>query len=123
MTPATKPLGRWRSDGSTPTAFPAEASAILGDLRSTVSVVAGESGPAAARGGSGSFGSQHTGTHDLLALLPPLPPARLGGTGFASDHGLKYPYMTGAMANGIASAEIVEAMCWAGMLGSFGAAG
>jgi PfaD family protein len=36
---------------------------------------------------------------------------------------VKYPYLTGAMANGIASAEIVEAMGRAGMLGSFGAAG
>ena len=123
MTSPFTPLGRWRSDGSAPTILPAEASAILGDLRSTVFVVAGESGPALARGGSANFGTGQVGTHDLLALLPPLPPARLGGNGFASDHGLKYPYMTGAMANGIASAEIVEAMSRAGMLGSFGAAG
>jgi len=123
MTSPITPLGRWRSDGSAPTVLAAEASAILGDLRSTVSVVAGESGAAVARGGSGSFGHEHVGSHDLLAYLPSLPPARLGGVRFVVDHGLKYPYMTGAMANGIASAEIVEAMSRAGMLGSFGAAG
>ena len=123
MTSPITPLGQWHSDGSTPTVLPAEASAILGDLRSTVSVVAGQSGTAVARSGSGRFGTEQTGTHDLLAILPPLPPALLGGVGFVADHGLKYPYMTGAMANGIASAEIVESMSRAGMLGSFGAAG
>ena len=36
---------------------------------------------------------------------------------------LRYPYVAGAMANGIGSVEIVEAMSRAGMLGFFGAAG
>ena len=40
-----------------------------------------------------------------------------------ADHGLRYPCMSGAMANGIGSVEIVEAMGRAGMLGIFGAAG
>jgi PfaD family protein len=58
-----------------------------------------------------------------VAYLPPLPPEQLGDPTFREDHALKYPYMTGAMANGIASADIVEEMSRAGMLGSFGAAG
>ncbi len=114
------PLGRWRSDGTAPTDNPAAASAILGDLGSPVAVVAG---PALARGGFATLGSQSGDGQPLLAYLPPLRPAQLGDVGFLADHGLKYPYMTGAMANGIASAEIVEAMSRAGMLGSFGAAG
>lgn len=59
----------------------------------------------------------------IVAYLPALTPAHLGAPEFLRDHVLKYPYMTGAMANGIGSAEIVEAMSRAGMLGSFGAAG
>ena len=59
----------------------------------------------------------------VLVYLPPIGPEQLGDPEFLHDHGLKYPYMTGAMANGIGSAEIVEAMSRAGMLGSFGAAG
>ena len=42
---------------------------------------------------------------------------------FIADHGLRYPCMSGAMANGIGSVEIVEAMGRAGFLGVFGAGG
>ena len=47
----------------------------------------------------------------------------LGDASFTADHGLRYPCMSGAMANGIGSVEIVEAMGRAGFLGVFGAAG
>jgi PfaD family protein len=47
----------------------------------------------------------------------------LGDPGFCADHQLRYAYLAGAMANGIGSAEIVEAMGRAGMLAFFGAAG
>ena len=47
----------------------------------------------------------------------------LGDPSFCADHGLRYPYVAGAMANGIASAELVEAMARAGMLAFFGSAG
>ncbi len=56
-------------------------------------------------------------------FVPAVPLERLGDPSFCSDHGLKYAYVTGAMANGIGSVEIVEAMGRAGMLGFFGAAG
>jgi PfaD family protein len=47
----------------------------------------------------------------------------LGDPGFCADHRIRYPYLAGAMANGIGSADVVEAMSRAGMLGFFGAAG
>ncbi len=50
-------------------------------------------------------------------------PESLGDPSFRRDYGLKYAYVSGAMANGIASCEIVEAMSRAGFLGFFGAAG
>ena len=50
-------------------------------------------------------------------------PQDLGEASFKRDHRLKYAYLTGAMANGIASVELVEAMARAGMAGFFGAAG
>ena len=56
-------------------------------------------------------------------FLPPCRPEHLGDASFCAEHRLRFPYMAGAMANGIGSAEIVEAMGKAGMLGSFGAAG
>ncbi len=47
----------------------------------------------------------------------------LGDPTFCADHRIRYPYLAGAMANGIGSTDIVEAMGRAGMLAFFGAAG
>ena len=46
----------------------------------------------------------------LAAYLPPLSPADLGDPGFLAAHRLKYPYMAGAMANGIGSVEAYSEM-------------
>jgi len=59
----------------------------------------------------------------LLAMAGALPPGQLGDPAFREDYKLKYAYKTGAMANGIASEELVIAIGRAGLLGSFGAAG
>lgn len=58
-----------------------------------------------------------------LATLPALYPEWLGDRSFNEVHGVRFPYVTGAMANGIATTDIVIAICRAGMLGFFGAAG
>jgi trans-AT polyketide synthase, acyltransferase and oxidoreductase domains len=57
------------------------------------------------------------------AVVPALHLEDLGDCGFRADHRLHYAYVTGAMANGIGSADIVEEMSRAGMLGFFGSAG
>jgi PfaD family protein len=57
------------------------------------------------------------------AFVPPVRPEGLGDPTFCRDLRLRYPYLAGAMANGIGSADIVEAMAGAGMLAFFGAAG
>ena len=59
----------------------------------------------------------------VAGFLPSIRPENLGDASFRRDHGLRYAYVSGAMANGIGSAEIAEAMGRAGMLGIFGAAG
>ena len=61
--------------------------------------------------------------YPLLGWAPALGLASLGDPGFKSDHGLKYAYVCGAMANGITSTTMVEAAGNAGMLGFFGAGG
>jgi trans-AT polyketide synthase, acyltransferase and oxidoreductase domains len=49
--------------------------------------------------------------HDEKALfVPRCHPCNLGDPAFCLDHGLRFPYYAGAMANGIASEEIVEAL-------------
>ncbi|WP_422924396.1 PfaD family polyunsaturated fatty acid/polyketide biosynthesis protein [Singulisphaera sp. PoT] len=59
----------------------------------------------------------------IIGVLPPCRPEQQGDRSFCREHRLQFPYVAGAMANGIASAEIVEEMGRAGMLGMFGAAG
>lgn len=63
------------------------------------------------------------GAQPLLAIVPPVRVEHLGSRSFCHDLGIRYPYIAGAMANGIASAELVETMARGGMLGIFGAAG
>ncbi|MEM9189992.1 MAG: PfaD family polyunsaturated fatty acid/polyketide biosynthesis protein [Myxococcota bacterium] len=62
-------------------------------------------------------------TFPLLASLPALYPEWLGNRSFNETHRVRFPYVSGAMANGIATTELVVAMARAGMLGFFGAAG
>jgi len=68
-----------------------------------------------------TFGGQDG--HTVLAAVAPLPPERLGAPAFMQHHGIRYPYMAGAMANAIASEELVVALAREGFIGSFGAAG
>lgn len=55
--------------------------------------------------------------------MPALKPENLGDEAFRRDHRLRYAYVAGAMANGIASTRLVAEMGRAGMLSFFGAAG
>jgi trans-AT polyketide synthase, acyltransferase and oxidoreductase domains len=59
----------------------------------------------------------------VVGFLPTVRPEFLGDASFRLAHGVRYAYVSGAMANGIGSVEIAEAMARAGMLGIFGAAG
>ncbi len=61
--------------------------------------------------------------HPLMAYVPAVLPEHLGDPAFRQTHGLRYAYVAGAMANGITSERMVEAMGRAGMLGFFGSAG
>lgn len=63
------------------------------------------------------------GSHAVAAWVPACPPESLGDAEFCRDLGIRYPYIAGAMANGVGSVEIVLAMARAGMIGFFGSAG
>ena len=92
------------------------------DLAHPTTIVEDEGSFALAEGGQIMFGSD-SGEIAVAAHAPAIRVADQGDPRFCEDHGLKYPYVTGAMANGIASEEIVIAMANAGMLGFFGSAG
>jgi trans-AT polyketide synthase/acyltransferase/oxidoreductase domain-containing protein len=67
--------------------------------------------------------SPNGGAETRTAYAPACRLEDLGDPTFCADHRIRYPYLAGAMANGIGSADIVEAMGRAGMLAFFGAAG
>lgn len=60
---------------------------------------------------------------DLLGLLPPLYPERLGDPGFLRAHRCRFAYVVGEMARGIATPAMVIAAAREGMLGFHGSAG
>ncbi len=60
---------------------------------------------------------------EVMAMAPAVGPEDLGDSSFREDYNIKYCYKTGAMANGIATEELVIRLGKANMLGSFGAAG
>lgn len=60
---------------------------------------------------------------ELLATQPAFQAEQFGDPAFRKAYGTRYNYMAGAMANGIASEELVIALGEAGLLASFGAGG
>ena len=126
----TKQLGWWTmGDGRPGLGHDAVYSAIKQVQKPVYIIAAGE-----------QFGVTHGGTiantnpslsdmapqekrYPWVAFVPSLHPSALGNPDFLHAHGLRYPYIVGAMANGITSTKMVEAAGRAGMLGFFGAAG
>ncbi len=70
-----------------------------------------------------SSSGSHNSQYKAIGYLPALTAEKLGNPAFLKTHGVRYAYMAGAMANGIASEEMVIALGQEGLLGSFGAAG
>ncbi len=75
------------------------------------------------RSGEGSHLLKDSSQFRVMGSLPPLYPEWLGDRSFLEVHGLRFPYVAGAMFRGIASTTMVIAMARAGMIGFFGAAG
>jgi PfaD family protein len=123
--PRLRPPGWWLPNGTPPDAEPEAVREALRDVRRPVTLVQTSHGLGLAQGGSCVLGdvSSDLDALPIVAILPACRPEQLGDRTFCDDHRLRYPYVAGAMANGIGSCEIVEAMGRAGMLGFFGAAG
>ena len=61
--------------------------------------------------------------YDLVAILPSIFPEWLGDRSFCEEMSIRFPYLSGAMANGIATTTLVQSMARQGFMGFFGAAG
>jgi len=117
-------LGLWRGDRATLRRGDAAIAELLARIDRPAYAVTDESGVAFTDTGEAVLGGvPGNDGASLLGYAAPCMPQALGDASFRADHGLRYAYMAGAMANGIASETLVEAMARAGFLGVFGAAG
>ncbi len=120
-------VGYWRASNLAPAFDAVDVQAAAARLREPVHVVGDTTGRriGVALAGSVSADAQSNGVPALpvMATLPPMYPEWLGDQSFLQVHGVRFPYVAGAMANGIATPRLVIAMAEAGMLGFFGAAG
>ena len=118
------PVGAWRP-GDEPVLLSArELASAVQRVREPMRVVldADTGQPGVAFGGH-LEPSPAAGALPLLGVLPALYPEWLGDRSFCEAHGVRFPYVAGAMANGIATTRMVVELARAGCLGFFGAAG
>lgn len=117
-------VGAWRAGGAHPVFGGAELIGAIERVREPVHIVReGELGRVGLAVGGQVVAQPAPGDLPLLGTLPALWPEWLGDRSFCETHGLRFPYISGAMANGIATTKIVIEMARAGMIGFFGAAG
>lgn len=111
-------LGFWSPSTSAQT--PANVQAMIGKINQPLVITSSQNGLNLS---ATNQGSHSTDGEAIIGLVPAIMPEQLGDPSFRADHGLRYAYLSGAMANGIGSVEIAVAMAKAGMMGFFGAAG
>lgn len=116
----------WHSPGHSPVFAPVQIFEAVRDVRRTVHIVVQ---PSDGRLGVAVDGILHASStksresYRTIGTLPPLYPEWLGDRSFCETHDVRFPYIAGEMANGIASTTMVAEMARAEMLGFFGAAG
>lgn len=119
-------IGFWRSEGGHPAFGADDLSALIAQVREPIHIVRDGT-----RGRIGlvlggevvGAGTRREGDYPLMATLPALYPEWIGDRSFCEVHGVRFPYVAGEMANGIATTRLVTAMGRAEMLAFFGAAG
>lgn len=120
-------LGSWVPDKIAPAFHRDALMAVVPRVREPIHVIRdGAEGAVGVGLGGHSLpaGQQAPGqAYPLMASLPALYPEWLGDRSFGEVHGVRFPYVAGAMANGIATTELVIAMARERMLAFFGAAG
>ena len=115
-------IGVWT--GADAPSFGSEISSAVHRIRETAFVVHDtHTGHAGVAVGGSLSGLEAAGQWPVSAVLPPMYPEWLGDRSFTEVHRTRFPYVSGAMANGIATTELVIAMANAGCLGFFGAGG
>jgi len=116
----------WWKEGSTkPIMDETTIKEAVYHIRQPVFMIKKDNRYAAGIGGKGFWGEDTpvAGAYPVAAYVHPCPIENLGDPTFCSDLGIQYPFLSGSMANGISSSDMVEDMGCNGMLGFFGASG
>ena len=93
----------WRPSDHAPAFSAAALAEACADVRATHHVLRDERDGRLGLGRDGEWTDRPgAGMWQVLASLPPLYPEWLGDRSFDEVHGLRFPYVAGAMANGIA---------------------
>ena len=118
-------LGSWSSAAGSLSLDAASISDAIHDINTPLFIVDTPSNRGLARGGIATLGAAGctSNSQPVVGLVPAMPIERLGDATFRRDYGVRYNYVSGSMAAGIGSEQIVEEMAAHGMLGFFGAAG
>ncbi len=118
-------LGWWKPNGTPPITRRNDIREALLNLHQPLTIVEKEGQLALGKGGEARLGKEHRidDSMPIAGYAAACPLQQLGDATFCDDHRIHFPYVTGAMANGIASESIVEEMGRSGMLGFFGSAG
>ncbi|HEX4611993.1 MAG TPA: PfaD family polyunsaturated fatty acid/polyketide biosynthesis protein [Urbifossiella sp.] len=121
-----EPIACWEPGAELPAFRPAEIVALAQRVRESVSVVRETSTGLVGLGSGGSvhpYAAAGSAGYGVLASLPGQYPEWLGDRSFLEAHRVRFAYVVGEMANGIATARMVSAAARAGLLGFFGAGG
>ena len=123
--PHQTPLGWWSANSGSLAMETADIAEAIGDFKAPLLIVATSRGLGLARGGVGLLGIERPDSQafSVVGMVPPVRLDQLGDASFRQDFGLRFNYVSGAMAAGIGSERIAEEMAHQGMLGIFGAAG
>ncbi|MGZ0178048.1 MAG: PfaD family polyunsaturated fatty acid/polyketide biosynthesis protein [Acidimicrobiales bacterium] len=115
-------IGSWQ--GETPPSFDARGvSDAVHRIRESCAIVSNPSTGGIGIAFGGEMTTSATAPYPVLATLPAMYPEWLGDRSFGETHGTRFAYVTGAMANGIATTTLVAEIARMGGLGFFGSAG
>lgn len=120
------PAAHWKATDAPPVFDPAGIADVLARSRAPQHVVQHPTHRTFGLGAGGEVVSAEgaaSTVYPLLAALPPAYPEWLGDRSFHETHGVRFAYVGGEMARGIASTALTIRLAETGMLGFFGAAG
>lgn len=111
------------NDASTELLTCSGVSEALAAVRRPVAVVASSRGPQTVLLDSGGLLTPEIMGRNVLAVLPAIYPEWLGDRSFAAAHGVRFAYVIGEMARGIATPRMTVEGVRAGVMAFFGSAG